>query len=253
MRAILPTVALLTVLASPAAAQAPQVPQDPKVFVNVNFGFQGLKQDFTQTAEFPLYDETATWQAPHALKGGAIVDIAGGYAIKRNLSLGIAYTSRTKHTRDVMLNADVPSPVFTDAFRTATAGVPGLEHSEQQIHLQALWQVPVTVEFDVTLFGGPSFFRVQDDLVRSVSITEAGSDFSNVSLGDVTTVRERNTAVGFNVGIDTRYMLVRNAGVGAMLRYSWGSADLSNPTGAPQQLSRDAGGLDIAAGFRFRF
>ena len=248
MRSILPAFAALTLLASPAAAQ------DSKVFVNVNFGFQGLKQEFTQTAEFPLYDETATWQAPHDIKGGSIFDIGAGYRVRRNLSLGIAYTARNKRTRDVTLNASVPSPVFTDAFRTGNAGVPGLEHSEQQVHLQALWHVPVTVEFDVTMFAGPSFFRVQDDLVRSVSIAETSADFSSIGLSDVTTVRERNSAVGFNLGIDTRYMFVRNAGLGAMLRYSRGSADLSDPTGAaPEKLTLDAGGLEIAAGLRFRF
>ena len=44
-------------VATPAAAQ------DSRVFANINFGYQVQDQDLRQTAEFPLYDETASWEA----------------------------------------------------------------------------------------------------------------------------------------------------------------------------------------------
>ena len=248
MRSIFTALAAITLFAAPAAAQ------DPKAFASVNFGFQGLKQDVTQTAEFPLYDETATWTAPHAVKGTPTIDFGGGYHLRRNFSVGAAYTVRSKHQRDVAVLASVPSPIFTDTLRTASGGVTGLEHSEQAVHLQALWHVPVTVEFDVTLFAGPTFFRVKDELIDAVSVTEAGGDFSSVNVQDIGTSSQSHSAVGFNLGVDTRYMFMRAVGLGAMLRYSRGSVDLDNAPGTtPSQLSIDAGGLEIGAGLRFRF
>ena len=255
MRSIFAALAVVTLFAAPAAAQAPQTfAPEQKAFASVNFGFEGLKQDVTQTAEFPLYDETATWTAPHAVKGTPTFDIGGGYYVRRNVAVGLAYTMRSKHQRDVTVSANVPSPIFTDALRTATGDARGLEHSEQAVHLQALWRVPVLVEFDVHVFGGPTFFRVKDELINTVSINEADGNFSSINVGDIGVSSQSHSSLGFNLGVDTRYMLMRNVGVGAMLRYSRGTVDLTNAPGTtPEKLTIDAGGLEIGAGLRFRF
>ena len=151
----------------------------------------------------------------------------------------------------------------TDTLRQATASASGLEYTEQAFHVQAFWHIPVTVEFDVMLFGGPTFFQVKNDLISGISdrdVVEAGGDFSSVSLQNISTTRASESTVGFNVGIDGTYMFIRdggtfirNAGIGAMLRYSRGSADLAAPAGTgSESFSIDAGGLEIAAGLRFR-
>jgi hypothetical protein len=250
MRSILVALAAISAVASPAAAQ------DTPIFVNVNFGFQAQSQDLRQAGEFPLYDETGSWEAEHSIKGGPYFDLGGGLLVWRKLSIGAAYTARAKHSRDVAVNAAVPSPVFTDSFRHASAPASGLQHSERAVHLQALWHVPVTVEFDVTVFGGPTFFSIRDELIDGVEPSEVGGDFSTVNVG-IRTARQRNTTTGFNIGIDTRYMLrrnlpyVRRVGAGAMLRYSHGSTKLESAQGG--RFTVDAGGLEIAAGLRFRF
>jgi hypothetical protein len=47
-------------------------------------------------------------------------------------------------------------------------------------------------------------------------------------------------------------MFMPNVGAGAMLRFTRGSVDLTSPTGeADHKL--DVGGLEIAAGLRFKF
>lgn len=250
MRSSLVVLAVTLACATPAAAQS-------RVFANINFGYQVQDQDFRQTAEFPLYDETATWDATHALEGGPIFDVGAGFRVLPKLSLGASYTLRTKQSRDVTINASLPSPIFTDTFRQTTASATGLEYTEQAFHVQALWHIPVTVEFDVTLFGGPTFFQVKNDLISGISdrdVVEAGGDFSSVSLQNISTTRPSESTVGFNVGIDGTYMFIRNAGIGAMLRYSRGSADLAAPAGTgSESFSIDVGGLEIAAGLRFRF
>lgn len=252
MRSSLLAVAALVLLATPATAQ------DPRIAAHINFGFQSQDQNFSQSVDFPLYEETGNWTAEHALKGATFVDVGGAVRVLRRFSLGASYTSRSKHSRNVTVNASVPSPIFTDTFRAASGSADGLEHTEKAVHLQALWHLPVTVEFDVTLFGGPTFFRVEDDLIAGIDLAEVGGNFSTVDLRGISTARQRNSATGFNVGIDTRYRLVRYAGVGvgvgAMLRYSQGSIDLSAPPGAGSAPGKlDTGGLEIGAGLRFMF
>ena len=248
MRSSLVVLAVTLAFATPAAAQ------DSRVFANINFGYQVQDQNLRQTAEFPLYDETATWEATHALEGGPIFDLGAGFRLLPKLSIGASYTLRTKQSRDVTVNASIPNPIFTDTFRQATASATGLEYTEQAFHIQAFWHIPVTVEFDVMLFGGPTFFQVENDLISGIDVVEAGGDFSSVSLQNVSTTRASESTVGFNVGIDGTYMFMRNAGVGAMLRYSRGSADLAAPAGTgSESFDVDAGGFEIAAGLRFRF
>jgi len=248
MRSSLVVLAVTLAFATPAAAQ------DSRVFANINFGYQVQDQTLRQTAEFPLYDETASWEATHSLEGGPIFDVGVGFRVFPRLSIGASYTLRTKQSRDVTITASIPSPIFTDTFRSATASATGLEYTEQAVHVQAFWHIPVTVEFDVTLFGGPTFFQVKNDLIAGLDVVEAGGDFSSVNLQNISTTRPSESAVGFNVGIDGTYMFIRNAGIGAMLRYSRGSVDLAAPAGTgSESFSIDAGGLEIAAGLRFRF
>ena len=256
MRSSLFALAVALAVAAPAAAQT----QDSRIFANVNFGFQAQGQDFTQAAELPLYDEIGNWEAAHSIDGGPFFEIGGGYRILRNVSVGVAYSARTGDSRDVTVNASVPSPIFTDTFRAASASVSGLEHTEQAFHVQALWHVPVTVEFDVTLFAGPTFFRVKDDLIASVEPVEVGGDFSTVNLQSISIAEQKNTTTGFHLGIDTRYMFMRsvgfmrNIGAGAMLRYSRGSVDIDAPAGSGTgSTSIDVGGLELGVGLRFMF
>ncbi|HVL67873.1 MAG TPA: outer membrane beta-barrel protein [Vicinamibacterales bacterium] len=248
MRSFLIAVAAVATFAAPAAAQ-----RDPRVFAHVNFGVQNQTQALTQNAEFTLYEERGTWETSHAIDSGRFFDVGGGVQILRNFSIGASYSARTKHTRSATVTASVPSPIFHDTFRNATGTVSGLTHEQQAVHVAAMFHVPVTVEFDVTLFGGPSFFTVRDQLVESVAPAEVGGNFSTVNLSAIGVSSQRNTATGFNVGLDARYMFVRNAGIGAMLRYSSASIDLTPPTNTTGQLQIDAGGLEIGAGLRFRF
>jgi len=248
MRSFLSAVAAILLCAAPAAAQ------DHRVFVNVNYGGLIQKQDLKQTATFLIYDETGTWESDHTIEGGSFFDIGGGFKLSRNFFVGASSTQGSKQTRDITVNASVPSPVFTDTFRSTSATATGLEHKERAIHLQALLQIPVTVEFGVTLFAGPTFFTIEDELVSGFSLSETGGGFTSVNLTDIRTEGQKHTMTGFHAGFDAQYMFMKNAGVGGMVRYSKGSVDLDAPadTGS-ERFKIDTGGLEIGAGLRFRF
>jgi opacity protein-like surface antigen len=247
MRSFLCVLGAVALTATPAAAQTPS-----RVFAHVNFGAQSQSQDIVQSGEFPLYEETGSFEASHKLEGGTFFDIGGGVTLLKNFSIGLSYSQRATKTRDAQITALVPHPIFFDTMRSATGTASGLEHSERAVHLQAFYHVPVTVEFDVTLFAGPTFFSVEDDLIESVTPTEIGGDFSQVNLDTIGRSSQRNSATGLNAGIDLRYMFMRNVGVGGMARYTRGSVTLTSPSGGPD-IKTDVGGLEIAGGLRFRF
>ena len=271
MRLSFVTLLVVAICASEAAAQTTpaaqndsRLPEDFPFFAHANVGGQSQSQEFTQRAEFTLYNEPGSWEAVHRFEGGRTFDVGGGVRLGglsrrlRHVSAGATFVTRATHDRDVVVTALLPHPIFTDAPRTATQIAAGLQHSERALHLQAFYHVPVTLEFDVTLFGGPSFFSVRDEFIEAVTTSEAGGDFSTVNL-QAGTGDQSVSPAGFNVGVDVRYMVLENLafmrglGVGVMLRYSRATFDLELPpnTSAVQEL--EAGGPELAAGIRIRF
>ena len=245
MRSFLSAVTALLLCAAPAAAQS----ERPRPAALVNFGYQGQNQDFSQSATFPLYGENGAFEAAHALEGAPFFEIGASVGILRNFSVGGSYVKRSTKSREVPFAALVPSPLSPGAFRTVTGTSADHEHKENAFHVQAIWHVPITVEFDISVFGGPSFFSAEHDLLdtSTIGITELAGNQANVNVAKTT---QSESAVGFNVGVEGRYMFTRWVGAGATLRFSRASSDF---TAGADTIKIDMGGPEIAGGIRFRF
>jgi len=103
------------------------------------------------------------------------------------------------------------------------------------------------------VFGGPSLFRLTQDVISNVVQSEAS--VSGTNIGGVITVAERKASVtGFNVGADVTYIVWSNdnirVGAGGFIRYSQGEASI-------RMLATDqpttVGGLQFGFGGRLRF
>jgi hypothetical protein len=248
MRSILLTATAALLVAVPAAAQWPAPLRD--AYVSVNLGGQAQSQEFPVRGGFPLYGEDVSFDARHDVRGGGLFDIGGGVRVWESLSVGLTFATRFKDTRDSAVTAQVPSPIFTDTFRATSGTASGLRHRERAVHLHALWRVPVTEEFDVSLSLGPSFFTVRRDVLDTVQVAEVGGDFSAATISGIATQQVRDSGAGVNVGVDGTYMFTRQFGGGVQLRYARGSVTLP-VSGSSVKL--DAGGFEFGAGLRVRF
>jgi hypothetical protein len=147
----------------------------------------------------------------------------------------------------------VPHPVFFDRPRSFSQTLDNAERDEHAAHLQFGWMVPLGDRFDLFLSGGPSFFRVSQDVVSDLSFAEQGPPFSSVNVNAVTTTSKRN-ATGFNLNVDATYVVYQRdrfrLGVGGLLRFTGATADL-NVGGTT--IATDLGGVQVAAGLRLRF
>lgn len=263
LKLVVPLVVLLilgTVL--DAAAQTPPAPSAPteRYFFNVSVGGQSREQTFETNSTFTIYNEPGGAVATaQAIGGGTLVDIGAGAHVWKNLGVGISY-STVKNKNDASSRVRVPHPIIFGQSREATATVSDLEHSENVVHLQFLWTVPVTNKIQVSLMAGPSFFTVRQDIatVRAPQDIVEGSGFTSVSIATVTVTDVKDSPVGFNVGADATYDITRIGrmvvGVGGFVRYSQASLDLPLPDGITGDLSDlKAGGGQAAAGLRLRF
>lgn len=213
-----------------------------KGYVTVNGGVQTGSQTLATSDSFSLYEETATVTSTQKVKSGAFFDIGGAYRVwGNNLLAGVSF-SHMSSDADVSVSASIPDPIRFDAPRSVSATVSGAKHTENAVHISAIWMMPVANKIDVGVFAGPSIFSIKQQTIGTPTVTEPGPAVST-PLGEV-----KKTSGGFHVGVDIQYMIAKRWGVGGLARYTRGSATIA---GATEKLT--VGGFQIGAGARVRF
>jgi hypothetical protein len=217
-----------------------------RLYAHLNVGAQPSSPDILAQGSIPMFEETATFETRGETGGGVLLDVGGGYHLWRRLYGAVSY-SRVSGDVGGPLTGQIPDDLIFDSPRPITGSVSGLDHVEHAVHLQAIWRHPINSKIDVGVALGPTIFNVSQDLVSGLQITEGGG---SVSLAGTTTERVKDSAVGFNVGVDGSYMLTRRLAAGAFVRYAGGSVDLPGSAGV---VSLDVGGVQAGAGIRLRF
>ena len=232
----------LCVCATPQVAAAQTMQWTDKGYVSVNLGVQVGSHDLNTSSTFSLYDETATVSSTQKVKGGTFFDVGGAYRVwGNNLLAGVTF-SHTSTDSDAAITGSIPDPIVFDRPRAVTSSGTGAKHTENVIHLNAIWMLPVAEKLDVGVFAGPSIFSVKQAIVGTPTVTEPGP-VVRAAFVDV-----KKTSAGFNAGVDVQYMIAKKWGVGGLVRYTWGSATID---GATEKLT--VGGFQIGAGGRVRF
>jgi len=113
--------------------------------------------------------------------------------------------------------------------------------------------IPFGSRFDVMVNGGPSFFRVEQEVVDSVTPVENSGSFATVS-ASMTTATRKKSQTGFNVGADATYIVWQNdsvrLGAGAFARFT--QADTTIQMLGSEQPTK-VGGMQFGFGARLRF
>jgi hypothetical protein len=235
-------VAVLAIGLSATSASAQTMQWTDKGYITVNGGAQTGSDTLDTNSSFTLYDEPATISSTQKVKGGGFFDIGGAYRVwGKNLLAGVSF-SRTASDADVALTASIPDPLFHDRPRAVSSTISGAKHTENAVHLSAIWMMPVANKIDVGIFAGPTIFSIKQQAVGVPTVTEPVPTVA-APLGEV-----KKTSGGFNVGVDVQYMIARRWGVGGLARFTWGSATID---GATEKLK--LGGFQIGAGGRVRF
>jgi hypothetical protein len=220
-----------------------------RVRVSINAGAQLSSTTFTSTTSFPLYLETSTITTSYTVPKGKLFDGGFLYRVRGGFGVGAALSSYGGE-RDAAISGSFPHPFFFNSPRSLTATVANLERSELAAHIQAAYVI-ASSRFDVAISGGPSIFRVSQDLVSNVVLAET-YPYDTVAFTSATVVKGERTSVGFNVGADVGYKLSRNFGVGGLVRFSRATPSLPL-AGSASDVSVDAGGLQIGGGVRLYF
>lgn len=218
-------------------------------YVNVNYGLESTSGTLTDDATFTLYSENGSKRVNAVVDSGPFFDFSAGTRVWGNVSVGVGF-HREKSTGQADLAATIPHPLFFNQNRATSLRVEDLERTERGIHVQIGYMLVVTDDLDIHLFGGPSFFRLNQAVVGDLTFAEGGFPFSSVSATPVVTERKRSIN-GANVGVDITYRIPRTrVGAGAFVRYAGASAKVQL---LDSEGDSDVGGLQIGGGVRFRF
>jgi hypothetical protein len=223
-------------------------------YVNIGFGIESGSSSLTDTQNLVVYEEPGTITTNTSWTSGSLIDAGFGVRIWRNLTIGVAYHQEENDT-DAEITGSIPSPIFFNRPRTLHQDIV-LERKEKAAHLVIGWVLPFSEKFDLMVFGGPSFFRLEQDAVEPFTADDIGErspPFSEVNL-DVDRVTHKKSLAGYNVGFDGTYIVWSNddlrIGAGGFLRFTQASGEIMQLTG---EQPTDVGGLQFGFGARIRF
>lgn len=233
----------------PASRPAPARPgaSAERVFFSASVLFQVTSNDFDDSSTLRRNAENGRLDTAYNVGGGPAFDVSGSYLIWRQLAVGVGLTLFSTSTT-TEINAQVPHPFFFNQPRTVTGEFEG-DRSETAVHIQARYLLPVSPKMLVTIFGGPSFFSVTQDIVNDIEYSES-YPFDTASFTRAIAASQSESAVGVNVGGDVAYFFTPNVGVGGTAQYSAATVKMTVPSGTTDVK---AGGLQVGGGLRLRF
>jgi len=220
-----------------------QTAEPDRIFVNLNAGAQMQSHTLTSSLSFPLYNQTASVNTAQTIETGPFFDFTVGARVRNDLGVAFGY-AMFENASDLNGSASIPHPLFFDSPRQVDFTT-GAEHKERNFYVLAVWFLPIRDRLDAMISGGPSFIRVQQATLSTVTVPNGTQDVIPA------VAEEEGWGTGINVGGDITYQLFATErvriGLGGFLRYNGASVEL--PSGA----ELDAGGFQGGAGLRFRF
>jgi hypothetical protein len=229
---------------SPAAAQ-------DRVRFGANVGRQATTADMTEVQTFQQYFEEARFTFERTTPADLFYDASVGVRVWRGLQAGFA-VSFFESTGPGDIEANVPHPLQFNRPRTTESELSGITRREIGQHVSAGWIIPAAAGIDFTVFGGPSFFVAEQTFVTglTMSLDKEVFPFTALAFPGATTTIERETVIGYNLGVDMTWRFADHIGVGALFRYSAGKKDFE-PAGSTVEVN--VGGLHAGGGLRVSF
>ena len=230
-------------------------------WIDVNFGIAVAAEDaFSMGTTREIFDEPADFGAEYSLPRGASFDFGGGVMITPIVGVGVSF-SGTAHEDVASLSARVPHPFFANVYATDSAPSDDvLQRVEGGVNLQAMIVAVQTDRFRFRVFGGPTYFRVEQDAVTAIRYDQAFLLLQRANAVEITgsdSERIEGTAWGFHGGADASVFFNRIIGVGGFAKFSRGSVDLDNTLAAATRddevVGVKAGGFQVGGGLRLKF
>lgn len=241
-------IAATFLLASAGGALAQSVPSD-RGFLSINGGYRVDSSDFRDHAIVRVNAEDGRFDTDYSVRSGPTFDVFGGVLVTSRFGVG-AGVSRYSRSTPIAFLASVPHPLFFNRSRSVSSEVTGPKREELAVHVHAHRVLPVTRTLQVTLFGGPSYFRTVQGIVTSFVYADT-YPYDEVSFQRAETAETTAWTLGFNAGGDLAIFFTPRVGVGFSAQYAHATVNVPSANGGA--IDVNAGGVWTGAGLRLRF
>lgn len=177
------------------------------------------------------------------------LDLAGGVLLTPHLGVGAGVTL-LRQSAPASVRATIPHPFLFAQPRPIEGRVDGVEQTFTAFHVQARIVIPAGRRIQMTVFGGPTFFRGGQQVVHDVEYDET-YPYDTASFARALLEDSEASKVGAHGGADVGYFFTRRVGVGVGAQYAAHRLPLSS--GHSRALDVRIGGVQAAAGLRLRF
>jgi hypothetical protein len=214
--------------------------QEQRAWFDLNFGIGAPTQEsygqqisLLQPQYFPVFAEPATYSVRYSFPNGPLFDVGGGAFVGRRWGVGLNVARRHREAGAHFV-VRLPHPAFTNDFSTAEADLtPELSRRVVAINIPiAMELLPHARALQLRVFGGPSYLRVTQDVVRTVSWHQE-FDTANRAVNIVTLTgfepdRATEHVWGIHAGADASTFFTQTVGVGVFARFTRGRTELSD-------------------------
>lgn len=147
------------------------------------------------------------------------------------------------------MEAALPHPFFFERPRFAE-GTVGVALEQTSAHVSAMWRPLEGRKVEFALFGGPSWFKVEQEVAVGVRF-DSEYPYSEALLTGPETRLHSGGATGVHAGSEIVYWFRPGSGLLGTIRYVHAPDEFELPGG--ERVDLDAGGLQVSTGIRFRF
>jgi hypothetical protein len=233
-----------------ASRQATRVNVDtrPRFKLELDGAFGATASTFEESRPITEFAEEGVINTDYEGKAGPGFEVGMQYRFTRNIGVNAAL-GLINRDEDGTFDAQLPHPLFFNRDREVTGTVSGYKLKETAIHLGLVF-TGGGGSLDYSIFAGPSFIKVESDILDELQYNHA-YPYDTVTVTGTPSQSLNDNPLGFHVGGSLDFHLGSRFGLGAKVRYSQAKAQLAPEGGQPIEL--DAGGLQVGAGIRIFF
>ena len=245
-------VALVTAASTVFAQGAPS-----RGWLDIDFvSVRPSQETQTFTYRTQVFDELASFASAYpdlpAAQGG---NIGGGFNVHPRIGVGVHFVN-VNYEMPIGLAVNVPHPLIFNRFATdADVTSSTLQRKDRSIDLLAVYTVPTPDAFRIRVFGGPTYFKVSQQMVSDIYFNQTfnllGGNIVDITRSDQQQVE--GSAWGFNAGADLAYFFSRYIGVGGVVRFNQGTVEIEKEPLTEQAAEWKAGHTIVGGGLRLRF
>lgn len=196
------------------------------------------------TVDYPSFKST----------GGIDLGVGFRFGPQNPLAFGVRVASLTYKYRP-LLAAGVPHPTIANRYAyDVTTTADDLRRKDRGIDLLLMYFAPTPEPLSVRLFGGPTYFSVNNEMVSKLYYSQAWDRFggNTIDITEYDSKQATGSAWGFNVGVDVSYFFSKHVGAGAVIRFNRGTITVEDPHNS-NDLDLEAGLTTAGGGLRIRF